>query len=360
MGPALPTTGSIDDSLTTELAKELSPVRRNLRTAELGMRHPQSMHTLDALAWRDQLVLTREIQIAGDRTLFFERVRRGEFVALVRGVYMDAAVFESLRPIDQHRMRALAVVAYADRDTVLSHNSAAALWRLPWVGPVPRRVHVLVDYAPGGRSSKVVERHTVGIPVATERIDGVAVTSLVRTVVDLACTSAFDQAVVVADAALRRTQHPIDGVPATSVAHWDLLNELDRIPVQHGTARARRALKFASGLADRPGESVSRVNMELAGFRAPELQVELRGASGRTWFVDFWWPSFNVIGEFDGQAKYTDPEFLRGRTPEQALHDEKEREDDLRAAGHGMSRWPWEVGNSVQRLRAHLLAAGIR
>jgi hypothetical protein len=321
---------------------------------------PVEMQTLQSLVWRDQLILSRDIQIAGDRTEFFERVKRGEFVALRRGVYMNAAEFHQLRPVDQYKMRALAVVAYADEDVVLSHASAAALWMLPWTGPIGRRVHMLVGNASGGRSSKFIERHTVGVPLRTERIDGVAVTTLARTVVDVACTTAFAQAVVVADAALRRTEHPVDGVPITSIAHWELLEELQRIPVQHGTARARRALKFASGLADRPGESVSRVNMALAGLRAPDLQVPMKGASGRQYYVDFWWPDFNVIGEFDGEAKYTDPEFLRGRTPEEALHDEKFREDDLRASRHGMSRWSWETANSVPKLRAHLLAAGVQ
>ena len=76
--------------------------------------------------------------------------------------------------------------------------------------------------------------------------------------------------------------------------------------------------------------------------------------------VDFWWSEFTMIGEFDGNAKYTDPAFLRGRAPEQALIDDKCREDDLRSAGQGMTRWHWLIANSRNRLRAHLRAAGIR
>ena len=100
--------------------------------------------------------------------------------------------------------------------------------------------------------------------------------------------------------------------------------------------------------------------MSIAGVPAPQLQVELQGASGRWYVVDFWWPQFAHIGEFDGRFKYTDPEFLRGRTPERALLDEKLREDDLRAAGRGMSRWTWEVALSPNRLRQLLNAAGVR
>lgn len=92
----------------------------------------------------------------------------------------------------------------------------------------------------------------------------------------------------------------------------------------------------------------------------PVLQAEIVGASGRVWTVDFWWPGFNLVGEFDGKVEYSDPAFLRGRTPEQALLDEKDREDDIRAAGHRMSRWGWTTALSPGLLRAHLVAAGLR
>ena len=203
-------------------------------------------------------------------------------------------------------------------------------------------------------------RHTVGMPELTEMIDGLHVTSLARTVVDIASARSFTHAVTMADAALRRSLHPLRGVPPTALSRELLAEELDRLPLRHGSVKARRVVEFADGLADRPGESVSRVNMHRAALSAPQLQVVLTGRSGRRYVVDFWWPQFNVIGEFDGRAKYTDPEFLRGRTPEQALLDEKSREDDLRAAGHSVSRWGWDVAINPRLLRAHLVAAGVR
>ena len=78
--------------------------------------------------------------------------------------------------------------------------------------------------------------------------------------------------------------------------------------------------------------------MHLAHLPAPQLQVVLYGASGQRYVVDFWWPGCRLIGEFDGAFKYSDPEFMRGRTAHQVLLDEKHREDDLRAAGYGFSR----------------------
>ncbi|HEY2642187.1 MAG TPA: hypothetical protein VGI56_00405 [Galbitalea sp.] len=312
------------------------------------------------LAWRDDLVLTREITIAGDRTDFYQRVRAGEFVSLRRGVYMRKDRWDSMNPDDQYRARVHAAVAFASGALVVSHVSAAAIWRLPMVGPYPRAIHALHQERNGGRSSSALTLHKIGDSALLAEIEGVTVTSLARTVVDVARTTTFTQAVAVADAALRRTRIPHAGLPLTDVTKEGLREVLSHIPVAHGTARASRVIEFADGLADRPGESVSRVNVSLARLTPPILQQLLRGASGRSYYVDFWWPKFNLIGEFDGKGKYVDDEFLAGRTPQQALYEEKLREDDLRAADHRFSRWPWEVANSMPHLRAHLIAAGLR
>lgn len=84
------------------------------------------------------------------------------------------------------------------------------------------------------------------------------------------------------------------------------------------------------------------------------------GASGKTYIVDFWWERFNVIGEFDGKYKYTDPSYMNGRSSQQVLYEEKLREDDLRAASHGFTRWPWATAISPVLLREHLRRAGVR
>lgn len=318
------------------------------------------MLDLDSLELRDRLTLSREIPTAGERAALFNRVRRGEMVRLRRGVYVLAAEWALLDLAAKNRWESQAAVALVGRDLVISHHSAAELWRLPWFGELPTQTHTVDDFAKGGRSSSELIRHTVGIPKLTERIDGVCVTTLARTVADLCRASTFQQGVVIADAALRRTTHPLPHFPRTSLTREHLAAELALVHLRQGTAKARRVIDFADGAADRPGESLSRVNMALAGFSAPKLQVPLRGASGKWWTVDFWWPQFNLIGEFDGNMKYTDAEFLHGRTPNEALIDEKRREDDLRAAGHGMSRWPWDTAISLPRLRRHLLAAGVR
>jgi hypothetical protein len=314
----------------------------------------------DSIEWLDHVQLTRELRTPGERNAFYKRVRQGEFVLLCRGAYVQAALWSGLDADARHRALVKAVAALEPADVVFSHSSAAALWRLPRFGRWPAEVHALNAVAAGGRSSARLVRHVVGVPTEQERIEGLAVSSLARTVVDLSRTEKFPVAVVAADAALRRNEHPHPEVPLTALTNELLLQELAEVPTRHGTARARRVLVFADGAADRPGESLSRVGMFTAGITMPELQVPLFGASGRRYIVDFFWRMFNTIGEFDGKAKYREAAFLRGRTPEQALLDEKDREDDLRAAGHGMSRWGWSTAVSARRLRDHLARAGVR
>jgi hypothetical protein len=242
----------------------------------------------------------------------------------------------------------------------LSHYSGAAVWRLPILGAWPTRVHVMKPRGSDARSTASIVRHSAVVPFTPVTIGDLHVTPLSSTVVDLAASLPFAAGVAVADAALRRSTHPIGLEHLGTVDRDRLLAELTRIPLTHGAARAARVVEFADGAADRPGESVSRVSMLRAGLSAPLLQVPLVGASGQEWTVDFYWPDFNVIGEFDGKVKYTDPAFLRGRTSEQALYDEKLREDDLRAVPHGFTRWNWSTAISPTALAATLRRAGVR
>ena len=323
--------------------------------------HRCGMTSVGSAPLAGQLLLSRNVTTAGDRAQFYSRVRKNELVPVVRGVYVDGAVWRALDRHERQRVKSLAVSQLVGAGVVFSHSSAAALWRLPRVGVWPQKEHALAANATaGGRSSSVLVRHASGGETETVQIDGMTVTGLARTVVDVAATHAFGEAVTTADAALRRTDHPQAGVPRTFLTKQALFDQLDALPMRHGSGRARRAIEFSNGLADRPGESLSRLNIHLAGLPAPELQAVLYGASGRRYVVDFWWSCCKLIGEFDGAFKYSDPEFMQGRTQHQVLLDEKKREDDLRAAGYRFSRWDMSTAVSPERLRALLLATGLR
>lgn len=326
---------------------------------------PQSASTQTGFArsesdWLHDLIVVRDFRTPHSLAAFVRKVRRGSYVSLARGVYVDAERWAGADRHQRYRARVVAISALCAPETPLfSHESAAAMWRLPKVGGWPERVHVIEDASPGGRSTRSIARHTVGLPDGFAVIEGIRVTTLARTVIDLATRDNFGPAVAIADAALRRGSLVDARFPQAVVTRVELEAELARIPLRQGRRKAARVVKFADGLADRPGESMSRANMYLAGLEMPQLQQPMIGASGKRYAVDFWWPRLRLIGEFDGKYKYSDEEFLKGRSPAQALYDEKLREDDLRAAGNGMSRWNWEVALSPQRLAALLLAAGV-
>lgn len=164
-------------------------------------------------------------------------------------------------------------------------------------------------------------------------VEGVPVTSLARTVADLARTLPFEQAVVLADGAMsvKRADAPDRG---------DVLAVLDqrRWP---GTPAARRVVAFADARSQSPGESRSRIALWRAGLPTPVLQWEVRRSDGvLVGEVDFGWPELRTVGEFDGKVKYG--VLVRpGEDPADVLYREKLREDAIRAERLAVVRWGW-------------------
>ena len=166
--------------------------------------------------------------------------------------------------------------------------------------------------------------------------------------------------------------HEPTGVrPGTSVASPEatrsaaglkkqLVDALYRFAPARNFRRAEKALRFASHLSDSPGESLSRCAIHLLGFPEPELQHEFCDHQGFIGRGDFWWPGIRLLGEFDGEDKYKNPSFLGGRTPHQALMDEKRREDRIRQTKVDVSRWDWMTALELPRLYSRLFSAGLR
>lgn len=293
-----------------------------------------------------QTTLAAHLHTPGERRTLYNRARGGLLIRVHPGCYVDAAFWGELSSAAQHRARAhLAAASGADLE--FSHLTAAALWGLPVMGDWPSRAHVSGPKGPGVRKTATLARHSLGFDPHAVTIDGLRVTSLAVTVAQVAASEPFATGVVIADAALHATRG------------LDLRPAVLAVPRFHGRARALAVAAFADGRADSPGESVSRVSMRAAGLPAPELQVVIYGASGKRYVVDFYWRTLRLIGEFDGEFKLTDPEFLRGRTPAKALSDEKLREDDLRATKRGMTRWGYQLANSPVLLAHHLRLAGL-
>ena len=304
----------------------------------------------------DILIRRRNRVILGlaDATLQ-RRLRTRDLVRVTTGAYADAGEWSRLSPIEQHRTRVLATAERLSTDVVFSHFAAAALWGIRVLGRWPDVVDVTLERASGGRSDGGLRRHCTGLD-STEfvELDGLVVTTPAQTVIDLARMLPFADGVVAMDSALhtRRT-------PARLTTPPQLDRRLEAIDGRRGSAKARKAVEFSTPLSDSPEESHSRVQIHLLGFPKPRLQQEFTLRNGRRAFVDFYWEDHNHIGECDGRAKYTNPEFLAGRSPQQALLEEKARENELRQQVRGFSRWEPADLYPPRRLYERLLRDGL-
>jgi hypothetical protein len=274
-------------------------------------------------------------------------LRDGALTPLRRGTYLLG------EPPDDASARHALLVRAAMRElgagAVTSHVSAAVLHGIPvWHIPLDR-VHVTRPRRTGGRCGSRVHVHTAPLDPSELAVRaGVAVTSVARTVVDLARSVPFEEAVVVADAALA----------AGLVDRAELDQEVRQAQRWPGVPAARRVIGFADGRSESVGESRSRVALGRAGLPAPELQWEVWSARGlRLGRVDFWWRGSRTVGEFDGRVKYG--RLLRpGQDPGEAVFQEKLREDALRDEGLHVVRWTWQDLDSfaavVDRLRRRI------
>lgn len=310
--------------------------------------------------WLADFVIASSLDRAARKSEFYRAERAGRFVRLSEGVHLPTTTWNSLSVDDQFRARVHAVARSSRAGLVFSHLSAAALWHLPLVGSWPSRPEVVVGSGAMGQSRYSFTARHFPLPSSPETIDDLLVTPLARTLVDVGRSAQLVTSVAMMDHALG-TKSPHDqSVLSAKVSPGELAAEWGRIMSSRGRTRCGLAIQLADGKSGSPGETVSRVGMHLAQLPPPVLQQPFYDSRGLIGIADFWWPDFDLIGEFDGFGKYLRMEMLNGGSTADAVMSEKVREDRLRACGPRVTRWGWSVANSLPRLTDHLRAAGLR
>jgi hypothetical protein len=271
--------------------------------------------------------------------------RRGELVAVERGAYLDPTDPRLRRPEERHVLQMAAALPRLAKDAVVSHQSAAVLYGLPvWNMPLSR-VHVTRAKRSGALRTGRLHVHTAPLDADEIVLVGeVAVTSVQRTLVDLARTLAFEEAVAVLDAALHKHL----------VTRAELAAALERTARWKGAPKARRAVDFADPRPMSVGESRSRVAMARIGVVTPVLQWKVVGPGGIVLgTADFGWPDHGYAGEFDGFVKYG--RLLRpGQVPADVVFAEKRREDGMRTVLRGLARWVWDEIDAFEEVARRL------
>ncbi len=287
-------------------------------------------------------------------------VASGAAVVVRQGVVAIAGLAPRGGGRDEHVARIRAALAGIRSDAVVSHESAAVVHGLAIPGRPPTHVSLLVPGEANRRDGGVVVR---GVSAPAEHIvdvDGLRVTDVVRTAVDVARGHTLPQALVPLDAAARRLLQDRVGDRASAV------RKVAPHPASVGWVRSRlaaghrtvwgwpgsRVLGRAVPLVDPGSESASeswwRGSLLVAGLPLPVVGFHVQGARGRWYFSDLAWPEVNLLAEVDGWSKYGErPADFRER-----LRRERARQHDLEAAGWRVIRWASDeaVGPVIDRL----------
>jgi hypothetical protein len=234
------------------------------------------------------VVTTAQLAAVGiDKFALHKRVKAGRLHRLYRGVY--AVGHRSL----SWRGRWLAGVLAAGDGAVLSHSSAAALWR--FLRPIPGPVHVTLDATVRRKSRPglLIHRSRTLTPRDVTRLHDIAVTKPARTIIDIrgeVDSYLFRRALRQAEIAGHKVPH----LSAVKRSRSDL--EL-------------LFLTFCDG----------------HGLPRPLVNRRLHGR-----LVDFWWPEQRLVVETDSW------EYHRGSV---AFEDDHTRDLELRAHGIATRRY---------------------
>src|SRR4051812_31872589 len=235
------------------------------------------------------------------------------------------------------RGRWMAAVLGCEEGTRLSHGNGAALWDLlPVKGT---RIHVTVPARGAHKRRGLVVHSTVHLPPAERAVrDGIPVTSVARTLLDLA-----------------------ESDPARLPRAWDnaerlRLLDLRAVEATCKAGRGRRGLKHLLPLLEDRTRVIPDIRRELEarffdlcrtfGLPLPSCNVLVEG-----YLVDALWADQRLVAELDSWEFHGD----RG-----AFERDRERDAALQAAGYRVVRITWRRLTEQQREVARLIGKLLR
>ena len=264
-------------------------------------------------------------RLVASRCTPFTRVRYGVYTSTPKWELLDERARELL--VDR------AALLMCDGGTVLCHISAARVHGLALVDAPTGLTHVTRLRTRGARLYAVkgsVKHHSgLLLPDETVQVDGVPVTSIPRTVIDLARDYGHRCGVVAADAAM-----------ALAVDPEGLYEQLERRVHDSQRATLLRVVADARPGAASPLETLGRLVLTDLGYDDLVLQYPIELRPGWIVRADLYSPAHRHVFECDGRVKYRAATTIAD-DPEEALWREKRREDLIRGLGFGMTRLTW-------------------
>ncbi|MFD4421877.1 type IV toxin-antitoxin system AbiEi family antitoxin domain-containing protein [Agromyces sp. NPDC058484] len=314
--------------------------------------HPKFLTT------RDGFVLARDARAAGRTSALAAAVADGTLERVRRGVYRapsaeTAKLSKPQRAALAYRVQVRAA-AQTLRSPIFTSYSAIAIHGLPIIGDWPRQVYMLSPDRHGHRRGTTIAVARPDDDAPVESIDGVAVTGLEHSLVQLCRHAPFGAALVAVDAAL--ASMPWVATPPRTTLQAIRL-EHERLLPYAGSRRTEAVLSRATSLAATPLETCSRLVMEEFGVPAPTLQRRLwLPELDENAYLDFSWEEHGAAGEADGHGKY-----LGGDAASSAatVVREKKREEAVRRQVPAFDRWDWSEMWTRDPLVARLRRLGL-
>ncbi len=229
-----------------------------------------------------------------DGLLTRRQLRERSYRRLVQGVYADPSL-----PLD-HQLRCRAVALLLPQGAAIGGHSAAAWHGAAFAGThdpvtVLRPANVLWK---GPRGVKVHRTELSLLDV--ELLDGVPVSSALRTAWDVAALEPLGTAVAALDAMVR----------AGTVEGTSLTAMVDTGAGRWGVTRVRRAFSLVDGRAESAPESRVRVALALGGLE-PVPQFEVRVGGLFVARVDLAWPEARLAVEYEGAYHFDGAQIVR-------------------------------------------------
>lgn len=234
-----------------------------------------------------------------------DRLRSNDLARLGYGLYARKGIELTEREV-------LGALLREDHQIVVSGRSAARFWEMPlplameqWVA-MPQMTVMDLSLQGRVRRNRPYLRWSTR-PLRGEEIvdvEGVRVTSRIRTWLDLARDLERDQLVIIADHLVRNPRPWAEGRRAPFASPADLAAAIEAL-----TGRGRPLLRDALSLArigsDSPAETRLRLAADRAGLPSPVLNRRLIEGRSDLGEPDLAWPEWKVCLEHDGRDHRT-------------------------------------------------------
>ncbi|HEY1087719.1 MAG TPA: DUF559 domain-containing protein [Archangium sp.] len=277
------------------------------------------MKCLQAAAAQDGLITRKQARkLLSERQLQW-RLQTKAWVTVLPKVYR----IEGAPPGWRQNLRALSL--WAKTNFALSHRTAARLHGLDHFEEAKELELIVVKH----RETDFATVHRVKALTKAEKTDtddGFTVTSMARTIIDLASLKSVDTKTLKASVnqALRQKKVTLDQVDVV----------LARVKGLRGCPRIRtlvHELRGGDGVLESELEEIVDDVIEMAGLPKPEKQhvVKVRGRVRR---IDFLYRAQRVIIEAEGYAWHSDVI---------SFEKDRQRRNSLTAAGYVVLQWTW-------------------